>query len=311
MKRRTLLTTALASGTAGLTLAACGAGEDPLSAAPAGEGSGSSAAVVVGSANFPESELLGEMYAQVLEGTGVQVERKFGIGAREVYLQALQDGSIDLIPEYNGALLSALVEGGVPQDVQTSEEVYEALQEALPQSLEVLEQSEAQDKDSLTVTRATAEQHGLVAIPDLVPVAGQMVCGGAPEFAERYQGLVGLEEVYGVEFAGFRSLDAGGPLTVQALLDDDIQVANLFTTDSAIETNDLVVLDDPENLFLAENVLPLIRSSANTEAITEALNAFSATLTTEKLTEHLARVQVDKQSVAEVAQAYLAANPVG
>ncbi|WP_432493528.1 ABC transporter substrate-binding protein [Kineococcus auxinigenes] len=308
MDRRTLLTTVLASGGA-LGLAACGAGEDPLAADPGTEGA-ETGALVIGSANFPESELLAEMYAQVLEASGVDVERNFGIGSREVYLRALQDGSIDLIPEYNGALLAAVSDGGVPEDVNTSEEVYEALEEALPDGLTVLEQAAAEDKDSLTVTRATAEQYGLTSIADLAPVAGQLVAGGAPEFAERYQGLVGLEEVYGVEFADYRSLDVGGPLTVQALLDGDVQVANLFTTDSAIESNDLVVLEDPQNLFLAENVVPLISAARSDALIAAALNAFSETLTTEKLTEYLARVQVGKEPVADVARAYLEANPV-
>ncbi|NAZ85384.1 ABC transporter substrate-binding protein [Kineococcus indalonis] len=310
MKRRTLLTTALASG-AGLTLAACGAGEDPLAAGTPSGGSSSTSAVIIGSANFPESELLGEMYAQVLEGAGAQVQRQFGIGSREVYLKALQDGSIDLIPEYNGALLAALVEGGAPQGVSTPEQVYDALQDVLPEGTEVLEQSAAEDKDSLSVTAATAQQYSLATIADLAPVAGQLVAGGAPEFTERYQGLVGLEELYGVRFKEFRPLDAGGPLTVQALVNGDIAVANIFTTDSAIETNGFVVLEDPQNLFLAQNVLPLMRSTKNTPEITEALNAFSATLTTEKLTRYLARVQVDKQTSAEVAKAYLADNPVG
>ncbi|WP_337061621.1 ABC transporter substrate-binding protein [Kineococcus sp. G2] len=309
MKRRTLLTTALAASGAGLTLAACGAGEDPLAADPSTEDAATDA-LVIGSANFPENELLAEMYAQVLEASGVEVERNFGIGSREIYLRALQDGSIDLIPEYSGALLAAVSEGGVPEDVSTPEEVYEALEDALPDGLTVLEQAEAQNKDSLTVTRATAEQYGLTSIADLAPVAGQLTAGGAPEFAERYQGLVGLKEVYGVEFAGYRPLDVGGPLTVQALLDGDVQVANLFTTDSSIETNDLVVLEDPEDLFLAENVVPLISAARGNAQIAAVLNAFSETLTTEKLTEYLARVQVDKESVAEVASAYLEANPI-
>ncbi|GAB3601897.1 ABC transporter substrate-binding protein [Kineococcus gypseus] len=300
---------ALASG-AGSTLAACGAGDDPLASEPTPAASSAAGSITIGSANFPESELLAEMYAQVLEAAGEQVQRSFSIGSREVYLRALEDGSIDLIPEYTGALLAAFSEGGAPEGVSTSEEVYGALQDVLPDGLQVLEQSQAEDKDSLSVTRATADQYGLRAIPDLAPVAGQLVAGGAPEFTERYQGLVGLREVYGVEFAEFRPLDAGGPLTVQALLGGDIQVANIFTTDSAIETNDLVVLEDPENVFLAQNVVPLISAVRDETRVAAALNAFSATLTTEKLTEYLARVQVDREPVVDVARAYLADNPV-
>ncbi|WP_369053799.1 ABC transporter substrate-binding protein [Kineococcus terrestris] len=308
MRRRTLTGAVLAGAIAPLlALTACGGGGDPL-AEETTDATGAPGAVTVGSANFPESELLAEMYAQVLEGEGVQVERSFNIGAREVYLRALQDGSIDLLPEYNGALLAALSPDGVPEDVSSPEDVYDALQDVLPDGTETLEQAAAEDKDTLTVTRETAEQYSLTSIADLAPVAGDLTAGGGPEFQERYQGLVGLEQVYGVTFGEYRPLDAGGPLTVQALSDGTIQVANLFSTDSAIETNDFVPLEDPENLFLAQNIVPLIRSEVNDESITEALNAFSATLTTENLTEYLARVQVDRETPGAVATAYLTDN---
>ncbi|NAZ82678.1 glycine/betaine ABC transporter substrate-binding protein [Kineococcus sp. R8] len=309
MKRRTLLGAAVASG-ATLTAAACGSGEDPLATSSSSGPATSTSAVIIGSANFPESELVGEMYAQVLEAKGVQVERKFNIGAREVYLKALDDGSIDLLPEYNGALLSALVEGGAPAGVSTPEQVYEELQKSLPEGTETLQQSAAEDKDTLSVLPATKTQYGLTTIADLAPVAGDLALGAGPEFQERYQGLIGLKELYGVEFGTFRPLDAGGPLTVGALEDGSVQVGNVFSTDSAIATKGFVVLEDPKNLFLAQNILPLIRSSKNNQTITDALNAFSAVLTTDNLTEYLAKVQVDKQDSATVAKAFLAANPV-
>lgn len=310
MKRRTLLGAAIASG-ATLTAAACGSGGDPLSTTTSSSGSATSTtAVVIGSANFPESELVAEMYAQVLEAKGVQVQRKFNIGAREVYLKALDDGSIDLLPEYNGALLAALVEGGAPEGVSSPEQVYDALQKALPKGTETLQQSAAEDKDTLSVLPATKSKYNLSSIADLAPVAKDLSCGAGPEFQERYQGLVGLKSLYGVEFGTFRPLDAGGPLTVGALADGTIQVGNVFSTDSAIATKGFVVLEDPKNLFLAQNILPLIRSTKNSQAITDALNAFSAVLTTDNLTEYLAKVQVDKQDSATVAKAFLAANPV-
>lgn len=290
-----------------LTLSACGADSDPLDDTPSTD-AGSSSAITIGSANFPESELLAEVYAQALEAEDVEVERSFNIGARELYLKALDDGSIDLIPEYNGALLSALSEGGAPEGVSSSEEVLAALQDVLPDGTEVLEQSEAQDKDTLSVTRETADEYGLTSITDLADVADQLVVGAGPEWAERYQGLLGLKEVYGVQFKEFRPLDAGGPLTKGALLNGSIDVGNIFSTDSAIETNDLVVLEDPEDLYLAENILPLIRSELNDEKVSDALNAVSAALTTENLTEHLARIQVDKEDTATVAKAFLTDN---
>jgi osmoprotectant transport system substrate-binding protein len=286
-----------------LALTGCGADSDPLD--DSGSDGGSSSSITIGSANFPESELLAEIYAQALEAEGLEVERSFNIGARELYLQALEDGSIDLLPEYNGALLSALTEGGAPEGVSGPEEVYEALQEVLPEGTEVLEQSDAEDKDTLSVTKETAEEYGLTSIADLADVADQLVIGAGPEWAERFQGLVGLREVYGVEFKEFRPLDSGGPLTIGALLDGTVDVGNVFSTDSAIEVNDLVVLEDPEDLYLAENIVPLIRSEKNDETVTEALNAVSAALTTENLTEYLARIQVDKEDTATVAEAFL------
>ncbi len=286
-----------------LALTACGAGDDPLS-----EETGSSSAVAIGSANFAESELLAEIYAQALEAKGVEVKRTFNIGARELYLKALQDGSIDLLPEYNGALLAALSPGGAPEGVSKPEDVLGALKKVLPAGTEVLEQSAAEDKDTLTVTQETATKNNLKTIDDLKPVAGQLAIGAGPEWAERYQGLKGLEELYGVKFKEFKPLDAGGPLTVKALLDGDIDVANIFSTDSSIATNKLVVLEDTKNLYLAENILPLIRSESKTDTITTALNAVSAKLTTENLTSYLAKVQVDKQDTATVAKAFLTEN---
>ncbi|GAB3465158.1 ABC transporter substrate-binding protein [Kineococcus endophyticus] len=309
MNRRNLLGLALV-GSLTATLAACGGGDDPLAtdSTPAAGGSADAATIIVGSANFPESELLAEMYSQVLEAKGVTVQRKFNIGARELYLKALDDGSIDLLPEYNGALLAYYLKGDAPQGVSSPETVLDALKKEIPSGLEVLDQSAAEDKDSLSVTSETKSKYNLTSIADLAPVAKDLTIGAGPEFQERYQGLKGLKELYDVEFGTFKPLDVGGPLTVAGLKDGSIQVGNIFTTDSSIETNGFVVLEDPKNLFLAQNILPLIRSSKNNSTVTEALNAFSAKLTTENLTQYLAQVQVDKKTSAAVAKDFLSAN---
>ncbi len=308
MRRR--LTAVLASVLL-LALAACGGGDDPLSddgGDSGGDGGGDSSTVVIGSANFPESELIAEIYAQALEAAGVTVERQFNIGARELYLRALEDGSIDLLPEYNGALLSNLSPDGAPEGVTTPEDVYEAMVEVLPDGIIALEQAEAEDKDTLTVTQETATEFDLTTIEDLAPVAGELSVAAGPEFAERFQGIVGLEEVYGITFGEFVPLDPGGPLTLEALLSGQVEVANIFSTDSAIETEGLVVLEDTQNLFLAENIVPIIREEVSSDTIEEALNAVSAVLTTENLTAALAQVTVDKMSSADVAEQFLADN---
>ena len=302
MPRKSKLIAIAAVVAAILPLSACGG--DPTSAG--GSGSSDSSTITIGSANFPENELLAEMYAQALEAKDVKVNRKFNIGARELYLKALADGSIDMIPEYNGALLAALSEGGtVPDDVSTPDEVYQALQKVLPDGTETLEQSAAEDKDTLTVTSDTASKYNLKTIDDLKPVANKLVLGAGPEFAKRYQGVVGLQKLYGITFKEFKPLDPGGPLTKAALKKDDIQVANIFSTDSTIETDNLVVLEDTKNLFLAQNIVPVIRSSKVDDNVKSAVNEVSKALTTEDLTKYLAEVAVDKKSYDTVAKEFL------
>jgi osmoprotectant transport system substrate-binding protein len=294
---------------AGLGLAACGADQGGEDAFSSGEGSGD--AIVIGSANFPENELLMEMYALALEDAGVEVETKPNIGAREIYMKAFEDGDIDLLPEYNGALLAYLVSPEtVPQDVTSPDDVYTELQDHLPEGSETLDQAAAEDKDTLTVTQETAAEYDLQTMEDLAPVAGELTLAAGPEFRERFQGLIGLKELYGIEFGEFKPLDSGGPLTTGALEDGDADVANIFSTSSAIETNDWVVLEDTKNLFLAENVVPLIKSDVVTPEVEKALNAVSAALTTDNLTETLAKVQVDKQDPAVVAEEFLKAEGV-
>lgn len=296
------LSSIAAVGAVALVLTGC-AGGDPLESEPQGESD--SSVIAIGSANFPESELLAEMYAQSLENAGFEVKRQFNIGARDLYLAALEDGSIDLLPEYNGALLSALLDGGAPEGVTDSDEVYDALQDAMPEGIITLPQSEAQDKDTLAVRQEIADEYSLKTIEDLAPVAGELSVAAGPEWAERYQGLLGLTELYGVTFGEFKPLDAGGPLTLDALLSGDVEVANIFSTDSAITTEGLVVLEDTKNLYLSENILPIIREAKATDEVIAALDAVSEALTTENLTEYLAMVQVDKQASSVVATAFL------
>ena len=155
-----------------LPLSACGG--DPTSGG--GTGDSSSPAIVIGSANFPENQLLAEMYAQALEAKDVTVTRKFNIGARELYLKALKKGEISMLPEYNGALLAALSPGGTPPaNVTNTDQVDTALKKVLPSGLQILKSSPAEDKDTLTVTSATASKYHLKSIADLKPVASKLV----------------------------------------------------------------------------------------------------------------------------------------
>ena len=297
---RTKTPLALAIGAALLSVAACGGGEDPL--ATGSDNGGDSDTIVVGSADFTESALLAEIYAGALEAEGVSVEKTLNIGSREAYIPALQDGSIDLIPEYTGVLAHYFDETATATE---SDAVYEELKAALPDTLAVLDKAEAEDKDAIAVTRETAEEYSLTSIADLAAVAGELTLGAGPEWKTRASGVPGLEKVYGAEFESFRALDAGGPLTVQALKNGQVDAANLFTTDPNIAVHDFVVLEDPENLFAAENVVPLITKSKLTDTISDTLNEVSANLDTETLAALLERVVIDKEDAGDVAADFL------
>lgn len=293
-----------------LSVAACGSdsGGDPFATGSASSGGETSAGVTVGSADFPESALLAEIYAGALQAKGVKVEKKLNIGAREAYIPALQDGSIDLIPEYTGVLAQYFNKNAKATD---SEGVYAELQAALPESLMVLDKSAAEDKDSVVMTQAKASELGVTSIADLAGKSQDLTLGGPPEWKTRPTGVPGLKKVYGLEFKSFRPLDAGGPLSVQALKNGQVDAANLFTTDPSIAANKFVVLEDPKNLFAAQNVVPLITKSKSNPHIEGALNAVSAKLDTATLSALLAEVVTDKKDAAVVAKDFLAKNGLG
>jgi osmoprotectant transport system substrate-binding protein len=293
---------------AALALTACGSssggskgGSNPLAAnsgAPAKKGT-----VVIGSANFYESTLVGEIYAQALESKGLKVTRHFSIGAREVYYPQVQSGAITIIPEYNGALLTTSVDK--TSTAVSTADVDAALASKLPSSLEVLNPSPAQNKDSVTVTKATATKYHLTSISDLSPVASKLVIGGPPEFKTRDQGLVGLKSKYGLNFKKFQALDEAGPISIAALKSGRVQAADIFSTDPSIPKNGFVSLLDPKNIFTAQNIIPLVYKSAATPTITSTLNAISAKLTQADLVAMDAKIVNDKDDQATVAKAWL------
>ena len=303
MKPRRTILAALAAGA--LVLAGCGGGGgDPLTEETK-KATGKPApndTIAVGSANFPESVLLGEIYAGALEAKGVKVQRKLNIGAREAYIKGLEDGSIDLVPEYTGVLLQYYDKNA---KAAKPDEVYTALQGAVPSDLTVLEKATAEDKDAVVVTAETAKKYNLKSIGDLAPHAKDMVLGGPPEWKTRPTGVAGLKKVYGLEFKSFSPLDVAGPLTVAALKGGRVDAGNLFTTQSAIPQNKFVALDDPKLLFTAQNVVPLIVKDKASDTVTEALNGVSAELDTDTLRGLVAEVEVDKKNAASVAKEWL------
>jgi osmoprotectant transport system substrate-binding protein len=297
---RTRLATALSLlAVGGLVLAGC-ASSNPLDDPTTEPGDSGSDTIVIGSQAYPSNETIAEIYAQALEAAGFTVERTFNIGQRDAYVPSLESGELDLFPEYSGNLLQYF---DPETEARSPEDVYAALLEALPEGLTVLEQSTATDQDSYTVTRAFADEYDLVSIADLANVDEPLTLGGPPELAERPYGPSGLEDVYGIE-VGFSGT---GETTVEELLAGTVNVANVYTSDPRIQTDDLVVLEDPEALFLASNVVPVVSEDIADE-IADVINAVSAALTPEGLVALNVQSTVDQQSADDIAAAWLAEN---
>jgi len=308
MKRTILMTGATAI--AALALAACGANNNPT--APAGGGGGSTGSsggggsITVGSADFSESQVLGEIYAGAIKAKGISVTTKPNIGSRDVYIKALQDGSIDIVPEYTGSLLTFL-KGTAPS--QAPDAVFSALKSTLPPTLVVLDKSTAEDKNSMVVTKDTAAKFSLKSIADLAAHQADITVAAPPEFQSRQQGLVGLKSDYVGTPANFLPLK--GAAIVNALTNGQAQAANIFSTDPSISSNGFVTLDDPKLLFGSDNVVPLMRKDKVNDTITAALNAVSAKSDTPTLTDLVKQVDVDKKDASAVAKDFLSKNGLG
>ncbi len=294
---KTRLTSALAVGALGLALTACGS--DPT------EGDKSATdTITIGSAAFPENEIIAEIYAQALEDKGVKVKKKLNIGAREAYIPALKNGEIDLLPEYSGNLLTYLDKNAT---ATSAADVEAALGDALPENTEILDAAPAEDKDSLNVTADFSEKEGVKSIADLKKVKGLKLAAN-PEFKERAYGIPGLEKVYGVTGVKFTAIsDSGGPATLKALVDGKVDVADIYSTTPSIIANKLVTLEDPKNMIAAQNVVPLINSDKASAEVKDVLNAVSKALTTEELLELNEKNQgPDKTAPAALAKDWVA-----
>jgi osmoprotectant transport system substrate-binding protein len=265
-------------------------------------------AITVGSFDFDESELLGQLYGQALEARGYPVRYELRIGPRELAQPALAVGLVELLPEYAGTALRHLTLGeAVPSaDVRATGRALGQAAAAI--AARALAPSPAEDANAVVVTRATADEHGLRSVSDLRQVAPGLTFGGPPECPTRPLCLAGLRDAYGLRFAAFLPLDAGGPSTRQALADGHIDVALLFTTDPALSTGELVALEDDAGLQPAENVTPLVRVEVLDrfgEGVATALDAVSASLTTAELRE-LDRRHAAGEEAAAVAADWLA-----
>ncbi|MBT7803197.1 MAG: ABC transporter substrate-binding protein [Microbacteriaceae bacterium] len=285
---RTKLMTGLALA-AGLVLSGCATSED----------ASQTEAVVVGSQAYYSNEIIAEIYAQALEGAGYEVERKFQIGQRDAYLPELESGAVDLFPEYTGNLLQFY---SPDASATEADEVYAALGEALPEGLSALAMSPATDQDSYNVIAEFAEANSLVSLEDLVGVEG-LILGGAPELEERPYGPAGLLETYGVSV----EFDATGDVTVDALLEGVVTMANVYSGDPRIAEFGLVTLADPQGLFLASNVVPIVSSDRASE-LALVIDPISKALTPEGLVALNLQSTKDEMSAADIAAGWLEAN---
>lgn len=275
-KMRRALVGVVAAG-AVLALAACSSGGGAFGGSSPSSASGKT--IVVGSANFAEDEILAYVYTQALEAQGIKASTKPNIGSRDVYLAALKQGSIDLVPEYSGNLLQYYDANAT---AQSSSAVYAALQKAVPKGFEVLKPASAEDKDSYNVTKAFSKKYHLTSLSQLSSVPGPLKIAGEPELATRPYGPPGLKSVYGVQSATVVPFtDGGGPLTQAALAGGQVQLADIYTTTPGIA--DFVTLKDPKNLIIAQNIVPLINSKLASAKVKSVLDKVSAALTTAEL----------------------------
>lgn len=298
---RLALTLSAAAVTA-LALSGCGSSSSLSEPAPTGTSTAASSTIVIGSQDYYSNEIIAEIYAQALEGAGYTVQRKFTIGQRDAIIPSLQDGTIQLTPEYTGNLLQFFDKNTT---ATTTDDVYAALQKALPDGLAVLDQSPATDQDSYNVTAEFAQKYKLTSIGDLAGIT-PLVLGGAPELEQRPYGPTGLKEKYGVDvtFSGTAST------TVDELVAGNIQVANVYSADPNIKTKNLVTLADPKGLFLASHVVPLVSSSISGE-VADVINKVSAALTPDGLVALNVRSTVDQSSTKDIAAGWLKQNGLG
>ena len=311
LTRRGLL--AGVGATAGLlALSAC-SDTDPFAVDQA-SGGYSGGPIIIGSQQYYSNEIIAELYAQMMEKTGLTVTRQYQIGQREVYLPELEAGKIHVIPEYGGNLLeyySKTSASGSPTAAATpsrtasdTTSIQDTLLRTLPHSLTVLNPAEATDQDSLTVTKATAQAHSLTSIGDLASLGRSVTIAANSEFTTRPYGPKGLKAVYGVDASVTPVEDSGGPLTVKALTDGTVDVADIYSSDPAIRAKDLVILSDPQMLILPQNVTPLVSASLPAIAAT-AINRVSALLTPDELRSLNQRSTGEKLSSKTIATDWL------
>ena len=263
--------------------------------------------VTIGDKNFTEQHILGSLYAQALAAQGYTVYLKANIGPSEATFKALKAGQIDMYPEYTGTLLSAVA--GIAKPPKNADRAYiEAKAWAQKQGFTLLDKTPFYDSDALAALKSYAKQHRLRTIADLERLGHSLRLGGAPEFATRTQGLVGLRQRYGLD-PTFVALSIG--LTYQALDSGRVQVSDVFTTDPQLTTGRYTILTDPKFVFGFQNEAPIVSEkvvAAEGPVFTETLNKVSALLTVPAIEKMNAAVVLENQTPDAAARQFLQAN---
>lgn len=268
-------------------------------------GSSSKGSITVAGFNFPESDILANIYGQALAHAGYSITYKTELGTRKVVGPALQSGQIDLYPGYAASELEYYNQGkgeATADPVATTAKLNTYLQQF---GAEALTPSAAFDGNAYAVTKATADKYNLKTLSDLTPIAGQLVFGAGPECPTYKFCLPGLESVYGLHFKQTLTLDTDGPATRAAFKNGTIQVGLVFSTDADLKQLGLVVLEDDKHMIAADNVVPIIRTKVATDEVKSILNKISAGLTTNDLFTMNTQVQIQHQDADAVATAYL------
>ena len=262
--------------------------------------------IKIGSKNFTEQFVVAELYAGMIEGAGYKVERKINLGATLVAHEALRTGAIDIYPEYTGTGLLAVMKGKVDTNAQKVFDDVKGFYEK-EYNLTWLPPSKINNGYAIVVRPETAKENNLKTLSDLARVSGKLRLGAGSEFFDRFDGLPGLKQVYGIEFGESRQF-AALRLRYEALAQKQVDVANGFSTDWQIAAEKFAALDDDKNLFPPYFLAPVVRMDIAKDAkITEALAKVNALIDNATMQELNRQVEVDKKEPRRVAADFLKA----
>lgn len=312
MRNMRYLTSLLAAGTL-LLVSACGGGDDPLADEESDTGGGEDkGTLVLGGQDFTEMQIMASIYEQLLTDAGYTVETQL-VGTRKVYLRALQQGDIDIVPEYAGSItdeLNLAANGPNAEQVSSSDidETMEALRGLLePDGLTALEPAEATDQNAFATTTEYAEENSLTTLTDLGELGEPITLAASEDCSSRPDCQGGLEGTYGIEIEEILPLGFGTPQTKDAVTSGEAQLGLVGTSDGTLEELGLVILEDDQNLQTSQNLVPVVSQEvveANPD-VADTLNQLSDALQTEDLAAMNAAVDLERQQPEDVAAQYL------